>query len=126
MTCCFDVAQVAAALKRKQEQWDKKLELEKEKNKAMHSSVAPTKATLEMEERHRALAEKQKERVERTQQKEEDVKRAEEAKRRKSMEKLMNAKVPEASRRLTKAVEFRAKAVSECTINTHICVDERY
>ncbi|CAE7766337.1 unnamed protein product, partial [Symbiodinium microadriaticum] len=102
---------VAAQLKRKQENWERKMEREREKLKAVQSCTEPVKAVLEMEKRERLYAEKAKERADRQKKKEEDEKAQEEAKRRKSMEKLLNAKVPEASRRLTKAVECKAKAV---------------
>ena len=105
---------MAAQLKRKQDNWSRKMEREKEKLKtAQRGTGGPVKSVLEMEKRERLYAEKAKERMDRQQRKEEEAKAQEEEERRRAMDKLMRAKLPEASRRLTKAVEFRANAVSQ-------------
>jgi hypothetical protein len=112
-TCAPSPAEISVQLKRRQDKWERHLQKEKEILNSKRKNTLPVQSALEMEHRQKLYDESRRQKqLDRERKEAEDKQRkSDESKRR--TERIMRSKVPESSRRLTKATEDRAKTVRD-------------
>lgn len=106
-------ADICAQLKRRQEKWERHLQKEKELLNSKRKNTLPVKAAIDMQNRQKIYDENRKQKQIDRERKEQEDKLRQAAMNKKKTERIMRSKVPESSRRLTKASEDRAKSVRD-------------